>query len=1009
MFILCHSQKTFGLKQMNRLFLLALVLTVLTACTTQKKRSEQSGLSKLWHNTTAHYNGYFNAAEIIDETVLGLTQAHEDNYLQLLEVYPYTTTDNPKAIAPRVDEAIKKVTIVINLHPYSQWSDDCYLLAGQGLYLKQDYESAEKAFRFLIREYPPEDEADEKAKAKAKKKGKKGKASSSKSGGKSTSSGALEGEKTMTAAQRAKARKKYNREVAKRKKQRAKDKKKGKSAPAATKKTDEPATATPAAPKAPETPAPVEEPVRTGLVRLSQDPAAQQVDGDPESYLLRHRPAFQEGQLWLARTLVKRDNYDAARRILSQLEQSPATFNDVRAEAAVAMASLNIREKNYAQAVQSLERAINQADDKEEKARYAFIQGQLNQQLGNSQGAYASYQQVIKARPEYPMEFAARLKMAQNGYLSKQETAAGAIAKLEQLLQDEKNKVYEDQIYYAMATIMFAEGDNAEGVAYLQKSLSSPSSSRAQRTEAYYQLGSMFYEQQEYLSAKLYFDSTLNVMTSVDERFKPTERLRNSLSDIAQNLEIIALQDSLLRVAEMSPEDQAALAKKINEQRNKPTASPTEPGRDKFNPGGTARAPIAGAAGQPGAGVVSAINTPSSFFAYDDKAIKRGEREFSRRWGTRPLEDNWRRSSRTDVGFVEEEKREETSVNLLTQDQIDKILADVPSTDAEKEAVRLKIKKSMFELGRLYRDRLENNQKCVEILEELNTRFPGNIHELDSWYYLYLAYTDLGNNAKARAYRDKILQKYPSSTFGQILQNPNYAQEFLDTERQQNRSYDGVYQLFEQGRYEEVIRQSQVEVGRLPGKHVLKPRYALLVAMSNGNIQGKEAYVAELQKVIGSYPNTPEEVRAKEILRLLGAAGASLPGQTQEAAAGAFTVNDSDLHYVIIVFDSDKVDLNAAKIKVSDYNEAYHGLDKLRISNVYLGDGNNIPVLVLRRFKDKTAAMEYYTGVQKNGKDFIDPNAMNFQLFPVTQTNYREVLRNRSVEGYKTFFEANYK
>jgi tetratricopeptide (TPR) repeat protein len=315
----------------------------------------------------------------------------------------------------------------------------------------------------------------------------------------------------------------------------------------------------------------------------------------------------------------------------------------------------------------------------------------------------------------------------------------------------------------------------------------------------------------------------------------------------------------------------------------------------------------------------------------------------------------------------------------------------------------------MFELGRLYRDRLDNNEQCVAILEQLNSRFPGNIHELDSWYYLYLAYTDLGNNTKAQEYRDKILLKYPTSSYGQIIQNPNYAQEFLDGERQQNRSYDQVYQLFEQGNYEGVITQSQANLGRLAGKHPLKPRYALLMAMSNGNLQGKEAYVAELQKVIGSYPNTPEEVRAKEILRLLGAAGASLPGQTQEAAPGAFTVNDSDLHYVIIVFESDKIDLNAAKIRVSDYNEAYHSLDKLRISNVYLGDGNNIPVLVLRRFKDKTAAMDYFMGIQKNAKDFIDPKAMGFQLFPITQTNYREVLRNRSIEGYGTFFDANYK
>ena len=41
---------------------------------------------------------------------------------------------------------------------------------------------------------------------------------------------------------------------------------------------------------------------------------------DPDSYFLKHRPAFQEGRLWLARTLIERDNFDGAQLILSDLE-----------------------------------------------------------------------------------------------------------------------------------------------------------------------------------------------------------------------------------------------------------------------------------------------------------------------------------------------------------------------------------------------------------------------------------------------------------------------------------------------------------------------------------------------------------------------------------------------------------------------------------------------------------------------------------------------------------------
>lgn len=986
------------MRQINKLFWIALSIVVLTACTTQKKKGELSTVGKLWHNTTAHYNGYFNANEIIEASKLQLSEQHQDNYLELLDIYEYTEVDNPTVIAEQVDEALKKVTVVINLHPYSQWSDDCYLLAGKALYLKQDYESAEKAFRFLLNEYPPEDPA---AKADQKKSGRKGKSSARGKSGSSkntATSAGLEGEKPLTTKQRQRARKQYNREVQKRKKQREKARRQGKTPPKDPETPDEtpkpePSSEKPAATTSDELP-----PV--GMVRLSKEPLVSDPDGNSDQYRLKHRPAYQEGQLWLARTYIERDNYNAARRILNQMEKNPATFNDLRSEIAVAMAHLAIKEGDYDIAALALDEAVDRANNKEEKARYAFIQAQLYQELGNSGGAYAAYEQVVKLRPNYAMEFAARLNMAQNAYLSGKGSATEALANLERMLKDEKNELYQDQIYYAMAGIQLAQGNEAEGIALLEQSLGVASSNTAQQAEAYYILANLYYAKEDYLTAKTYYDSALNVMSPGDERYPQTERLRNNLVDIARNLETIALQDSLLRIAEMTPEEQAELAKKLYEAKG--VGNTNDNPRDKFNPAGTATVAMSGA---PSAG--PAIRTESSFFAYDDRVLKRGAREFDRRWGERPLEDNWRRSNRSDASFGTTEEVEEIDINLLTQEQIDKILSDVPKDNGAQEGARLQIKKAMFELGRLYRDRLENNQKCVEILEELNERFPGHLHELDSWYYLYLAHTDLNNSTKAAVYKDKILQKYPTSTFGQILVNPNYAQEFMDEERQLNRTYDEVYRLFEAGEFDEVIVQSKTNAGRLIGKHPLKPRYALLTAMSTGNTEGKDAYISELQKVIATYPSTPEETRAKEILRLLGGAGASLPGNTQETN-GAFQVADNELHYVIIVFESDAIDLNANKIKVSDYNRKYHNLDKLRISNVYLGQSNDVPVLVLRRFKDKDEAMAYYDGVQKNSADFINASEVPFQIFPITQSNYREVLRNRSVEGYPAFFQESY-
>ena len=51
--------------------------------------------------------------------------------------------------------------------------------------------------------------------------------------------------------------------------------------------------------------------------------------------------------------------------------------------------------------------------------------------------------------------------------------------------------------------------------------------------------------------------------------------------------------------------------------------------------------------------------------------------------------------------------------------------------------------------------------------------------------------------------------------------------------------------------------------------------------------------------------------------------------------------------------------------------------------------------------------MDSAVAYEKNAKDFIDP-AIRFDVVAITQNNYREILKAKSLEGYKTFFEANY-
>lgn len=992
------------MKYTYKSLLLFTFLLFLADCTTQKRKGDMSALAKLYENTTAKYNGYFNARELLRASILDLNEQHEDNYNKILDLYQYVEVENPQAVASNLDEAIKKVSVVVSLHRESVWTDDCYLLVGQAQYLKQDYEGAEETLRYMVEEFSPAKMAKKKRLSKKDKKvGKKkvvnGK-SSKKVSDKKTEEDKESEDRAKSAAKRRKA---YNKQVKKKKKSSSSKKKTSSSKKKSSKRVIRPESA----PKlADEEETTEDEPLADGLIRLSD---REEIDPNkkPEKYGIKHRPAYQESVLWLARTLIERENYSGAQRYMSQLERDPTTFKDIKEELSAVQAYYHLAQKDYERALNPLEKAIKLADKKKDKARYAYIIAQIHQEAGRGDAAYVSFEKVLKHGPEYEMEFGAKLNLAQNAYINGKGSAAEARKNLNKMLKDIKNEEYKDQIYYALAQIDLKQNDREKAIENLSLALKYSRSNRTQKAEAYYTLGTLYMEEESYVNAKFYFDSTLQVLTNTDERFDEVTKLSNSLTEISESIQTIALQDSLLKISGMTDAEKRALAfeikKQDDERRRQKAAAKTSAGGNN-NPRNTI-AP--GRKLSSGVGTSGALKKESSFFAYDDRALKRGARDFARKWEDRKLEDNWRRSNKRSTGDFEEiEEEEEVPSTVFTDEDVKKYLKGVPNTESEKKAAHLKIQEAMFTLGSLYRERLKNYPKSVEILEGLSDRYPNNTFELDAWYYLYLDYKDLKNDPKAQVYYDKIISKYGNSTYAMILKDPNYASKIQDKEKILNNYYDRAYSAFTSGQYKVAYDKSVAAKGQFGASNSLQPKFALLAAMSTGNLQGKDAYVNALKDVVAKYPDTPEQTRAKEILRLLGGGSTFLPGN-EKAQESVYKTEPEKLHYIIIAFNKD-VSLTDNKAKVSDFNRKYHKLDKLRISNIYLGAEVRTPIIVIRRFKDKAAAMKYFKGTQINKKDFISKDN-DFEIFAITQNNYRLVLKNKTLDGYREFFEAEYK
>ncbi|HFA48766.1 MAG TPA: tetratricopeptide repeat protein [Bacteroidetes bacterium] len=999
------------MKKINTLLFYLLSILVFSACVTQKKKDDIGPIGKGYQNMTARYNGYYNATNLLLESQLELENQYKDNYNKTLPIYKYMAADNPKAVAEPLDQAIVKVTTVVALHEISRWTDDCYLLAGQAQFLKQDYEKAEETFEYLIGEFSPQKMAEKAAVSKAKgrrskavkKAIKKGETPAKDESGEKIKLSKKEKQKLAKKKKKAreKARKAKNKEIKKRRKNKNKKK------PGARKpKPKEEAGKDKKAPRQEEEkivddirrlpngyPAP-------GSIRLGNLQTTIE-DGEPENYTFKHRPAYQEGVLWLARTYIERENFTNADRLLSRLESNSATPKDIRREADIARAHYFMKQKKYEQAIQPLEKAIASTKENLIKARLSFILGQLHQQAGRGSAAFAAFEEVIKNKPAYEMDFNARLNLALAGVNSE----ADSRKKLERMLKEEKNKDFSDQIYYALAGLDLQSGNKEAAIANLKLAIENSKSNAPLKAEAYLLLADFYYQDGKYVDAKTNYDNTLSVLNKQDERYGRVERLAKNLEGISENIQIIELQDSLLRISRMTDEERRELAFQIKKEQEKKRL---EEIRKKA---AAAAEASSGSSSLPNARSISSANK-SNFWAYNERGVKKGIREFQRKWGSRTLEDNWRLSNQS--SFAENEIiAAAESAGALTEEEIAAVFKDVPDTPEKIAAANRSIEAAMFNLGTLYRDRLKNYEKSVETLLELLNRYPDTQYKLDALFYLYHAYNDMGDEANAQVYYDKIVNGYPTTDYARMLKDPSFALQANSKEAKLTKYYDETFAVFEKRQYKTAAERIAKVGEKFGGTNKLQPRFALLGAMCIGSLEGKEKYIEALKRVVASFPGEPEAKTAREMLRNLGERVNTGPGQQRdlpkgEGQVGNYKVKMEQLHYVIVVFRNE-VKLNDAKVAVSRYNTKYHSQDKLRMNNIYLGTGKDkYPIVAIRRFKDAAAAMDYYDGVQKNKKDFLDEKIFDYELFAVGQTNYRELLKSKNLDDYRTFFEMNY-
>lgn len=957
--------------------LLLSLFVLASSCTTTKRKGDVSKIKKFYHNTTAQYNGYFNANELIEDALTQIDYSYEDNYNQLIPIYKWTEAPNIEQYYSSLDTAIKKVSVVASLHTEAKWTDDCYLLAGKAHYIKRDYEEAERTLEYVISEFDPtnpssrfwEFRMDEirKEKRDAKKEERK----------------ARKRKRKEEKKAREEPRKERKKERSRRKKARAKGKRVEPSLTEEEKKEQE-------------------------LAKLSKDVeessnetknALYEPSFDSDEYTKwGHEPAFKEGQLWLARTYIERDNFNNAQNLLRKLLYDEELDSELKELAFASMAELHLKRREFERAIPHLADALNVGSKRNQNARYAYLLGQLYQLVGNTKKSGEYYAEAGKLSNRYEMEFASKINQIKNEYFNGAETRAGSYDRIDKMIDDSKNYEYLDQLFFTKAQIAKEAGDMDEARKFLSLALENNTGNQTIVLEAYYTLGTYYFNQDQFDKAKLYHDSIMQVIPKSDPRYVKTRNRHKSLQIIDEQQQILAENDSALIIAEMSPEERQQLIEKRREkiQREKEQEQQQNQAVQKGSGPGY-NGPVAG-------------SKPSDFFAYDPQKVRRGQNEFQSKWGDRALQDDWRRNSKssTEVEFEESGQQERDGARETQDSKLlgEELLGDYPKTRLEKSAVRQEVVDAMYALAVVYRERLQRPDLAVLLLEDLVKRFPRSTKEIEALYSLILSYRDVGDQEKEKKFTDMLIDRYPQSKFARIVQDPDFINELQQEEKKLENHYQKTFLSFESGNYERAKSLAEQGMRMNVTDESYMPKFMMIKAMCAGKVEGREAYTQELTALVKTYERSDEAARAREIIRFLGGSGSAFV--KTEGQMGDFKTEDDKLHYVLaVLYNSRELDMNRCKISVSDFNKEYYSLKKLAVSNIFLDLNSGIPLIIVRSFENKADAMKYYQTVKQESDNFL-PEKADYDLFAATQRNYRVILKQRTIEGYRPFFEEYY-
>ncbi len=667
--------------------------------------------------------------------------------------------------------------------------------------------------------------------------------------------------------------------------------------------------------------------------------------------------------------------------------------------------------------VSNLVKAEPYIKDKKLRARINFIIGQIYQELGFDAEAYHNYRKVLRSNPSYELSFYTKLNMAQVSELANTSDSKKIRKYFRKLLNDPKNEEYQDKIYFEIGNFELKQGNLAKAIEAYKSSARTSVNNNRQKGYSYWQLGKIYYDSiKNYELAKNYYDSTISVLPKDEESYEAIAQRQSILEEFVTHINVIKNNDSLLALAAM---DTASLnrflddyiAEKKEEEAKRKAAEKERERRNKLaalNDNSTDLIPL-GAQGE-----------GTTWYFYNTSALSKGKNDFKRIWGDRPLEDNWRRSTKQTIGFETtkaESQTSSTSSNELTaslssessgKETLEKeegltrstLIATIPYDSASQATLKDQLDHAHYELGKIYHFKLEEDLNAIHTFDTMLVRFPKSEHRPEVLYLLYLLSEDY-DTLKRVVYKNMLLSEFEHSVYAKLIANPNYLEESQAIKSKLEKLYKTAYNHYLDKNYKEALSIANDALKEFPENSFID-HMALLRVLIIGKTENIYKYQFELNSFIKQYAESPLVPYAQKLIT------ASEQHQINliSSSKAKFNPNIDKKHLMVIAYQNkDNAATEVSKF-VDEEMKNIQEAEGLRLGNLILSQ--EYAVILVNEFQTKEEALKFLSLYDQKSTLENQFKTLKFAKFVITNDNFNILYQTKELEAYKKFFDRNY-